>query len=202
MNKKQYNNVIKNTLKYEQTEDSLATARAIFDNMGVALPNGDMKTVYETISTDNYMGWKSCTMQEVQEAADKGIAAIGISEDKIVVLSANDEEQPVAQTASVMTLDENTSAFAVDGLEYYSYGYADTTRITVNGWLDLYTSPSIYGRTVYMPSGCNPNTWYAFEGLDDINPLAKSIIGSTNAVNQGNKGELYDICKILGGRGT
>ena len=127
MNKKQYNNVIKNTLKHEQTEDSLSTARAIFDNMGVALPQGDIKTVYETIKTDNYMGWKSCTMQEAQAAADKGVAAIGISEDKIVVLAANDEEQPVAQTASVMTLDENTSAFAVEGMRYYSYSYGTTT---------------------------------------------------------------------------
>ncbi len=130
MNKKQYNNVIENTLKYEQsaqTDDSLATARAIFDNMGVALPQGDMKTVYETIKTDNYMGWKSCTMQEAQAAADRGVAAIGISEDKIVVLSATDEEQPVTQTTSVMTLDENTSAFAVDGLQYYSYSYGTTT---------------------------------------------------------------------------
>ena len=127
MNKKQYNNVIENTLKHENTEDSLSTARAIFDNMGVALPQGDIKTVYETIKTDNYMGWKSCTMQEAQAAADKGTAAMGISEDRIVVLSAKDEEQPVTQTASVMTLDENTSAFSVDGLEYYSYSYGSTT---------------------------------------------------------------------------
>ncbi len=126
MNKKQYNNVIENTLKHEHTDDSLATARAIFDNMGVALPQDDMKTVYETIKTDNYMGWKSCTMQEAQAAADNGTAAIGISEHRIVVLSANDEEQPVAQTASVMSLDENTSAFAVDGLQYYSYSYGST----------------------------------------------------------------------------
>ncbi len=116
MNKKQYNNVIKNTLKHEQANDSLSTARAIFGNMGIALPQGDMKTVYETIKTDNYMGWKSCTMQEAQAAADRGTAAIGISEDRIVVLSANDEEQPVAQTVSVMSLDENTSAFVVNGV--------------------------------------------------------------------------------------
>ncbi len=127
MNKKQYNNVIENTLKHEQTDDSLSTARAIFDNMGVALPQGDMKAVYETISTDNYMGWKSCSIHEAQAAADAGTAAIGISEDRIVVLSANDDEQPVAQTASVMTLDENTSAFAVEGMQYYSYSYGMTT---------------------------------------------------------------------------
>ena len=134
MNKKQYNNVIENTLKYEQsaqTDDSLSTARAIFNNMGVALPQGDIKTVYETISTNNYMGWKSCTMQEAQAAADRGVAAIGISEDKIVVLSANDQEQPVTQTASVMTLDENTSAYAVEGMRYYSYSYGTTSETIV-----------------------------------------------------------------------
>lgn len=55
MNKKQYNNVIENTLKHEQTGDSISTARAIFDNMGVVLPQGYIKTVYETIKTDNYI---------------------------------------------------------------------------------------------------------------------------------------------------
>ncbi len=47
MNKKQYNNVIENTLKQEQTahtDNSLATARAIFDNMGVALTTGGSTT--------------------------------------------------------------------------------------------------------------------------------------------------------------
>ena len=134
MDKKQYNNVIIHTLKCEQsaqTDDCLATARAIFDNMGVALPQGDMKTVYETIKTDNYMGWKTCTMQEAQAAADAGTAAIGISEDKIVVLSATDKEQPVSQTASVMSLDENTSAYAVAGLEYYSYSYGTTNSSSI-----------------------------------------------------------------------
>ena len=134
MNKKQYNNVIKNTLKHDQTvktDDSLATARAIFTNMGVALPQGDMKSVYETIKTNEYMGWRSCTMQEAQEAADNGIAAIGISEDKIIVLCANDEEQPVTQTASVMTLSENDSVSAVDELQYYAMNGAGTYLIYV-----------------------------------------------------------------------
>ena len=144
MNKKQYNNVIENTLKHERTNDSLATARAIFDNMGVALPQGDIKQVYETISTDNYMGWKSCTMKEAQAAADKGVAAIGISEDKIVVISASDEEQPVAQTASVMTFDENTTAYAVADLEYYSYSYSRTGQGGCGGNNSCYHSNSLF----------------------------------------------------------
>ncbi len=131
MNKKQYNNVIDWTIKHEpaaQTEDSLATARAVFNNMGVALPNGTMEEVYETIKTDKYMGWKSCTMQQAQAAADKGTAAIGISKDRIVVLSATDEEQPVAQTASVMTLSENTSAYAVENMQFYFYNSEKSIR--------------------------------------------------------------------------
>ena len=111
MNAKHYNNVIDWTLKHKQaaqTEDSLATARVIFNNMGVALPNGSMQEVYDTIKTNKYMGWRACTMQEAQQAANHGTAAIGISNDRIVILSATDEEEPVAETASVMTISENT----------------------------------------------------------------------------------------------
>lgn len=161
MNKKQYNNIIENTLKYEQSaqsEDSLATARAIFDNMGVALPSGDIKTVCETIKTNDYMGWRECSAEEAQEAANEGVAAIGISEDKIVVISATDEEEPVAQIASVMTLDETVSAYSVSDLSYYSYTRTTTSdniyfanevlnvKVGWSGYNNLYgsTTPSIY----------------------------------------------------------
>ncbi len=124
MDKMQYNNVIDYTLKHDllaQTTDSLATARAVFNNMGVALPQGDLKTVFETIKTNNYMGWRSCTAQEAQAAADRGTAAIGISEDRIVVLSATDDENPVMKTSSVMSLSENLSENEVNTLSYFSY---------------------------------------------------------------------------------
>ena len=130
MNKQQYNNVIDYTLKHDevaQGDDSLATARAVFNNMGVALPGGTMKEVYDTIQSDDYMGWHSCTMQEAQEAANNGIAAIGISEDRIVMLSAADEEQPVTHNASVMVVDETTPAMAVAGMRYYAYTCGTTT---------------------------------------------------------------------------
>ena len=217
MNKKQYNNVIENTLKHEQsaqTDDSLATARAIFDNMGVALPQGDIKTVYETISTDNYMGWKSCTMQEAQEAADKGVAAIGISEDRIVVLSVNDEEQPVTQTASVMTLNENTSAFAVDGLEYYSYDDLVTLPNILEGQLEtlIYWARNAEGKNLQQCSEyfgvTNPNiTWCAWFvrqcgakaglnfGNSDYPPNLSGLFGNVNfsSVNKPRAGDLVFI---------
>ena len=126
MNKKQYNNIIKNTLKRVHTEDSLSAARAVFKNMGVALPGGDIKEVFETVKTDNYMGWKSCTMEEAQAAANNGTAAIGISDSKIVVLAADDAEEPIEPTAEVLAITDSTPAVAVAGLQYYSYGYGGT----------------------------------------------------------------------------
>ena len=137
MDKKQYNNVIVHTLKHElsaQTEDSLAIARAIFNNMGVALPQGDIKHVYEVIKSDDYMGWKSCRSEEAQEAANNGTAAIGISEDRIVVLAAVDEEEPVAETATVMTLSEETLD---DEMNYYTYSVT-ATRPSLYGWAGRY----------------------------------------------------------------
>lgn len=135
MNTKHYNDVIDWTLKHDpaaQTEDSLTTARAVFKNMGVSLPNGSMQEAYETIKTNKYMGWRACTMEEAQQAANRGTAAIGISSDRMVVLSAADEEEPVAETAAVMTLSENSPAYAVTSLEYYSYCYDTTTCVTTN----------------------------------------------------------------------
>ncbi len=202
MNKKQYNNVVDYTLKHEsaaQTEDSLATARAIFDNMGVALPQGDMKTVYETIKTDNYMGWRACTMQEAQEAADNGTAAIGISEDKIVVLAANDEEQPVTQTASVMTLDENTSAFAVDGMQYYAYSNGTTYPSFRKAIIIV---PGVMGTELKLTTAQNglpagTQVWPPIQGdenFENIEVLNETLdkLASIACDTSGNS--VYDLC--------
>lgn len=128
MNKKQYNNIIMHSLQYncKDSKTSLDTARIIFDNMGVALPVGTIDDVCEILKTDDYMGWRACTIQEAQAAADRGQAAIGISNDRIVVLSATDEEEPIQETAAVMFLSENTPAYAVSDLSFYSYNYGTT----------------------------------------------------------------------------
>ena len=91
MNGKQYKNVIDWTMKHDEkarSKDSLAVARAIFKNMGVALPQGDCQQVLKTLKTNDYMGWRACTMEEAQVNANGGIASIGINENRVAVVSA------------------------------------------------------------------------------------------------------------------
>lgn len=131
MNKEQYNNVINRTLANEpaaQTEDSLTTARAIFNNMGVAIPNGSMKEVYETIKTDDYMGWRACTYEEAQQAANAGVAAIGINDSQIVVLTAQNGEEDAARSAPEVFAHEEISVAGGTELEYYAYSAGTTVN--------------------------------------------------------------------------
>lgn len=148
MQEKKYNNIIDYTLEHEQSDDCLAVARAIFNNMGVSLPNGDIKTVYKIIKTNNYMGWRSCIMQEAQQSADKGVPAIGISENKIIVLRATDHSDPIKELSTVMTLSENTSAYAVEGLEYYSYD--NRSSVDNNPYVDIPQTGNIGTIISYM----------------------------------------------------
>ncbi len=134
MDKKQYNNIIEHTLNHEATgsADFLERARAIFKNMGVALPSGSLSEVAETLRTDDFMGWKACSMKEAQDAANEGTAAIGVSEERIVILAAADEEAKAEETDSVMTLSESTPALSVSDMQFYSYSYGDTTADNSN----------------------------------------------------------------------
>ncbi len=129
MTYKQYNNIIEHSLQYDCNEinSSLDTVRTILSNMGVALPQGKLQEVYDIVSTNEYMGWRRCSMQEAREATARGVAAIGINEEKIILLSAEDEEQPIEETAEVVALSDATMAMSVADLQYYAYTSAATT---------------------------------------------------------------------------
>ncbi len=124
MDRKQYNNIINHSLKAEKPDTSLSAARGIFKNLGVALPRGDLKAVCETVKTDDYMGWRSCSMEEAQAAANIGTAAMGVSSDRIVVIAGVDSDEPAAENSAVMTITDTTPALAVSGLQFYAYSYA------------------------------------------------------------------------------
>lgn len=167
MNKKQYNNIIDYTIQHEvslEGYDSLSTARAVFDNVGIPLPQGEVKSVYEIIKTNDYMGWKSCTIQEAKAAVEKGIAAIGISETEIVVFSSTDQEQPVTKTASVFAIDENTKD-SVSGLTFYQYANVRSSGNQYGAsWGSLEDAMNYYGTdfTYTYCGGGYYNYYYTF----------------------------------------
>lgn len=172
MNGKQYKNIIDWTVKHNNTAESsnsLETVRAVLKNMGIPLPQGSCKDVFEILKTDNYMGWQSCPIKEAQSYANEGTAAIGISGERIVVLSAevidedvvSDETQ--AATPAVMTLSDNTSAYAVSDLQYFAYSSGDTNNngIVINAYFEKSTLSVKVGWSGYNHLyGTRPTTVY------------------------------------------
>lgn len=127
MNGKQYKNVIDWTLQHDNTltsADSLTVARAILKNMGIALPQGDMKKVNHVMRTNRFMEWRPIKLKEAQAAANSGLAVVGVDEERVVLLNAvtEDTTNNTAENVAVMTLSETTPAYDVNGLSFYSYG--------------------------------------------------------------------------------
>lgn len=198
MNSKQYNNIINHTLVNEpaaQTEDSLTTARAIFNNMGVALPSGDLPEIMEVLQTNEYMGWKACTREEAQQAANNGIAAIGICEDQIVIFAAEDEDEPVARTAQVLTLSETTIDVAEAEAEYFAYSvvtttiipqppesgfyFEDTTVSVVVGWTGHIQPTGSTGKPIWTSSNPLVAEVDSTTGLITAKKLGNTVINAT-----------------------
>lgn len=176
MDKKQYNNIIDHSINFDVTDknDSLQIAKTVFNNMGVAFPQGDMKEVYDTISSNDYMGWRECTLEQAQESANSGKATIGISEDKVVVISAKDDEQPVTQTDSVMSSDAVTPVESTSGMQYYAYtagGTSENTPAPYRTEVRIQKDRTTGMTTVYFV--VTGKTWYCIE-TDLINGDSQS----------------------------
>lgn len=139
MNGREYNSVINWTIKNERSksDDTLKTIREIFRNLGVALPYGDCNRIYKVLDTNDYMGWRKCTLEEAKEAADNGMAAIGINEEKIVILSSEKSEIDKRWFTSndlfdIIKVTNETPALTVSNLNFYIYNSVTTTTNNIN----------------------------------------------------------------------
>ena len=71
----QYKNVAQWTLANTpgvEAMDSSDAARVIFNNLGVAFPNGSCEEILLTLMSEDYMGWTPCTYRQAQEYANAG----------------------------------------------------------------------------------------------------------------------------------
>ena len=130
MNKKQYNNIIGRTLvdeQHAQVGDSLTVTRAILNNMGVALPNGMLPEVAEVLKTNEYMGWRECTPNEARQAAMNGVATVAVNDESIMIVPADDEEEPIVQARYVAVVPQDVSDETNAETTYYANSAAGTT---------------------------------------------------------------------------
>lgn len=113
MNSNQYKQVAQTTMNQalESGADELTAVRAACDNLGVALPNGTSGEVAETLATNDYMGWRACTAEEAQAAANEGVAALYTD----------------GEAVSLVLPDAEVTALGSGA--YYTYNAASTTTV-------------------------------------------------------------------------
>ena len=131
----QYKNIMQWTLFFHQNQlDKMASniVKTIFNNLGVAYPNGTNKDIIKILKQETYLGWRSCVCEDVQKYANCGIAAIAINEENSVILipdtsinnlSANEaldkiENQYVKHITNLSEEEQKQYNFFV-----YSYGH-------------------------------------------------------------------------------
>lgn len=169
----QYKNVAQWTLANTpgvEAMDSSDAARVIFNNLGVAFPNGSCEEILLTLMSEDYMGWTPCTYRQAQEYANAGVAAVGVDTGHVVVILPDESADSViasADAAASANAKQTSEIAAAErmGMQFYTYGSGTNpdsgsdgsitvTYRTVNGWLKLRDRPSTtkVGRTVNIPT--------------------------------------------------
>lgn len=133
MNGAQYKNIITWTLAFggiTADKDSQAVVRAICKNLGVAYPHGSLKDVMRILDGKRFLGWTRATVENAQRFADLGVAAIGISEDKVVLIFPDDKlfiltdrPEPGKAQNEYVKHTKDISSEEREKLRFYTYSY-------------------------------------------------------------------------------
>lgn len=105
MTSSEYRNTVMWTLSTQTPagEDILTTARRLFNNLGVAFPQGTLAEVLNVLGTKDYMSWTECSAEQARFCANNGYTAIGIKGENLVIILP-DSDKVIIDT-SVPTVD-------------------------------------------------------------------------------------------------
>ena len=119
----QYKNTINWTVEQiENNTSDIQTAIDVFKNTGTALPHGNHKEILSTLLQDNYMLWEEVSRAEAQEAANNGIATVGVSNNKIIVIKPEEEEEDNLSINNPYILSiPNLSIEEMSGMNFFTY---------------------------------------------------------------------------------
>lgn len=93
MTASQYKNILQWTLFLNpelEKSDAMSAVRKLFDNLGVAFPQGTFTEILSVLKNDTFLGWRSCSCEEIHKFADIGIPAIGVANDKTIIIPPKD----------------------------------------------------------------------------------------------------------------
>ena len=168
MRKEQYDGIINNVLNDMPSvicKSDFQIVKNILNKMGIPLPTGDLQNVFSIVHSNCYMGWRLCTLKKAFSFANKGIAAIGLNKERIVILKGSDEQEQNASNTAVLTFEKLTNVSLVSDLFFYGY---ITTRTAGNqysnySWSSLEDAMDYYGNDfTYTYCGGYYNYYYSF----------------------------------------
>ena len=169
----QYKNVAQWTLANTpaiEAADSVAAARAIFNNLGVAFPNGSCEEILLILMSEDYMGWTPCTCRQAQEYANAGVAAVGVDTDHVVVILPDESADSVIASADAVSSAsaKQTSDIAATerlGTQFFAYSSGTNTGSGSGGSTTTVTPTYPY---VDIPQDGDIGTYIIYMGYHTI----------------------------------
>ena len=135
MTASQYKNILQWTLFFNkglEEANNLSVIRTLYNALGVAFPNGTLEKVIKVLNRDDYLGWRKCDVQDIQEYADHGITAMLIYDKELVIICPNDSISNLSYNTALnevknkyvkQIFDIDTSIYEKASAFVYSYGY-------------------------------------------------------------------------------
>ena len=133
MTASQYKNILQWTLymnrNLEKT-DNLVLVKTLLDNLGVAFPTGDCKTVFTAMRTNTFLGWRTVAFEDAQCYADKGFATLAVDEGKIFIICPDEQVSNLSYDPKLYDVKnqyvKHTSELSSEekaSMSFYAYRY-------------------------------------------------------------------------------
>lgn len=104
MTASQYINIIKWSIFLNPNSDNEKLIKIILNNLGVAFPCGDNKEKIRKLETNSFMGWGKSDLENAQNFANVGVAAIGIAENKVYIILPDEETNDLIESDEIKAI--------------------------------------------------------------------------------------------------
>lgn len=164
MTTSQYKNIIDKTIKMltpEEKTNSVGVAIKILKNSGISLLDAKPSEIKEVLASREYLGWAPCDSADIQDMANNGVAVIGVSDKRVVVVEPEIDGIEKSENENVVTFsglsneEISTMCFYVGGDMSSTYYPAGAPRRIAYSRLDPQWEPMFWGEHAEYSGRCN-----------------------------------------------